>query len=203
MKKILIILFFIPFLLLSAYNIQIGDQLKVLIAGLDQFNDMIYTVQWDGTVNLPYIGDVNVENKTTAEIEMSLKAGYKDILKLPEVLVVVAQKALIMVNVVGGKTSSAVTIPAGSNILTAIASSSIDPSEISLASAKLLKKDGTIQKVNLKKLIRNNQIDKYPLESGDTIILKRKFFHITLDSLLKILSLVSSTIVIVKYFQTQ
>ncbi|MCD6578881.1 polysaccharide biosynthesis/export family protein [bacterium] len=202
MKKLLIVLFFIPLLIVSAYNARVGDQLKILISGLDQFNDMIYTVQSDGTINLPYIGDIKIENKDTPEIEVLLKEKYKGILKLPEVIALVLLKSPIVVNVVGGKTSSMVSLPEGSNIMAAIASSSIDPTEISLNRARLLKKDGTIQKINLRKLIKENDFSKYPLESGDTIILRKKYFHITIDNLLKILSLVSSTIVIVKYIDT-
>ncbi len=202
MKKLLIVLFFLTVLVINAYNIHVGDQLKIIISGLDQFNDMIYTVQSDGTVNLPYIGDVNIENKTTKEIEKILKEKYNSILKLPEVIVLILVKSPIIVNVVGGKSSSMVTIPEGSNIMAAIASSSIDPSEINFSSVRLLKHDGTIEKINLRKLIKKNQLDKYSLESGDTIILKRKFFHITLDNLMKILSFVSSIIVLTKYFNT-
>ena len=205
MKKILLLFIALICVVIFSYNIKVGDKLQVIIKGMDELNNIVYIVQPDGTITLPYVGDESVADKDINSVQEALKNKYNDFLTNPEIIIVLVAKSPITVSVLGtveggGKT---ISVPDGSTILDVIAASGIDLKKAKLSNIKILRKDGTIIKVNAKKLIKKNDkilINRYKIQTGDVIYISKKLLYFDIDSIMKVLSLTTSIIVLLHYF---
>jgi protein involved in polysaccharide export with SLBB domain len=204
-KNFLLLFIILVCTAIFSYNIKSGDKLQVIIKGLDELNEIIYIVQPDGTITLPYIGDESVADKDISSVQEALKNRYNAFLTNPEIIIVLVAKSPITVSVLGtveggGKT---ISVPDGSTILDVIAASGIELKKAKLSNIKILRKDGTIIKVNAKKLIKKNDkilINRYKIRTGDVIYISKKVFYFDIDNIMKVLSLTSSIIVLLHYF---
>ncbi|ADN74338.1 polysaccharide export protein [Ferrimonas balearica DSM 9799] len=70
----------------KAYRISLGDTVSVRFVNAPEL-DQEQKILPDGTVALPYIGAVNVYNKTTDELTAELRAAYSTILRDPQIYV--------------------------------------------------------------------------------------------------------------------
>ncbi len=205
MKRFFLTVLILP-LLIQAYNIKPGDKLKVFVPGIEFFDQLFFEVEKDGTIILPYIGSVEIVNKTLAEASLDIKEKYSHILNSPDVIIAVAEKAPVIISIIsnGDMIPKSLMLPEGSNIMEAVSAAQIDLSRICQSRVKILKKDGRIVKINLAKVIKKNDpalTATTILEQGDVLYIPDKPKLITLDNLVKFLSLVSSTIVILKYIE--
>ncbi|ACO76791.1 Polysaccharide export protein [Azotobacter vinelandii CA] len=74
----------------NAYRIQPGDQLEILFATAKGLTG-IKTVMPDGTVNLEYVGSLQVAGLTVDEAQALMTERYKDTLRTPLITVSVAK----------------------------------------------------------------------------------------------------------------
>lgn len=74
----------------SAYRISLGDTVSVRFPEISQL-DQNQKVLPDGSISLPYIGVVNIYDKTAAEVAAALNAAYKEILVSPNIYVTVPE----------------------------------------------------------------------------------------------------------------
>ncbi len=73
-----------------AYNISLGDTVSVKFPDLLEL-DQSQKVLPDGTIAMPYIGEIKVHNKTPQQVAQELKIAYKDILIDPSIYVTVPE----------------------------------------------------------------------------------------------------------------
>lgn len=56
--------------------IERGDELTIFLTGIPQPQELVYVVDDRGRVNLPFIGSVSVDGKSTAETETLIERAY-------------------------------------------------------------------------------------------------------------------------------
>lgn len=67
------------------YTLGTGDEVRVYVYGLDQFNNATFTVADDGMISMPMIDKVPARGKSFSELEGAIKQALldRDILKAP------------------------------------------------------------------------------------------------------------------------
>jgi polysaccharide export outer membrane protein len=73
-----------------AYNISLGDTVAVRFPDLSEL-DQNQKVLPDGTISMPYIGEIKVYGKTPQQVTQELKVAYKDVLISPSIYVTVPE----------------------------------------------------------------------------------------------------------------
>ena len=64
--------------MLRTSPLRVGDRVKVELLGIpDKMEPMERDVKDDGTINLPYIGDIQASGKKPGELEQDIKAKYE------------------------------------------------------------------------------------------------------------------------------
>lgn len=90
----------------EAYQIRPGDVIAVKFYSTPQYNEDSLLVRPDGSVSLPYVGDIRVAGRSTAQIEADLRQRYSSELAPPRngesmVTVIVRQLGSYQVHVGG------------------------------------------------------------------------------------------------------
>lgn len=72
----------------GAYKIAVNDMVSVKFPNNPELNEQ-QKVRPDGIISLPYLGDIVVKGKTTAELTEELKKAYSTVLRFPELYIVI------------------------------------------------------------------------------------------------------------------
>lgn len=69
----------------NQYLLGVGDEVRVYVYGLDQFNNVNFTVADDGMISMPMIDKISASGKSFSELEGAIKQALLDrqILKSP------------------------------------------------------------------------------------------------------------------------
>ena len=191
-----------------SYELKQGDRLKIVIQGVKNFSDIPFVIQADGTLSLPYIGEIRASGLTMEEFNKIISEKYNVVFNNPEILSIIIEKAPISVGVMafsqdGGEL---VSLPQGSTVVEALAAGGVNLRKASLGRVKIIRADGTVVKINVNKLIKTGDpvLRKSAiLNTGDIVYVPKKFFYLDLQTTVQIVSLVSSLIVIFKYFSVE
>ncbi len=191
-----------------SYELKQGDRLKIVIQGVKDFSNIPFVIQADGTLSLPYIGEIRASGLTMEEFNEIISEKYNVIFNNPEILSIIIEKAPISVGVMafsqdGGEL---VSLPQGSTVVEALAAGGVNLRKASLSRVKIIRADGTVVKINVNKLIKTGDpvLRKSAiLNTGDIVYVPKKFLYLDLQTTVQIVSLVSSLIVIFKYFNVE
>lgn len=75
----------------STYVGTPGDTLEVKVVGHDELSSK-QTITPDGTISLPLLGRMAVQNKTLSELDSIIGTGFSKYVKTPQITVALAQK---------------------------------------------------------------------------------------------------------------
>jgi polysaccharide export outer membrane protein len=84
----------------SAYTLGAGDRLQITVFQLEQYSGE-FAVLVDGTVNLPVVGSVYVEDMTLAQATEAIAAQYAQILRQPTITLNLIARRAIQIGVAG------------------------------------------------------------------------------------------------------
>lgn len=90
-----------PAFLEPEYIIGAGDVLDVVFLFHSNLNTLDLTVRPDGRISLPYLGDVDAAGRTPAELDSLLTNRFGEVLRDPELSVIVKKPAARRVYVLG------------------------------------------------------------------------------------------------------
>lgn len=175
------------------YRIGPGDVLEVhawdktdsdllivnpLLPGLTTaYNDPhCVTVSRDGKIYVPLIGSLKVQGITVDRLEVILLKGLKQFSKSAKVSVMIKTPKKILVNIAGEvKNPGAYEVPDGRlhelTLLNYIKNAGGFTDDADLEEIEVIKKDGTGQRVNIRKITSENDISQnITLSDGDTIV---------------------------------
>jgi polysaccharide export outer membrane protein len=76
----------------AGYKIGQEDEIRLLVVGEDQFNN-VYRIQADGTITVPFIGDVKALGRTTVELTSAVRSALieKGFIRDPQVRIDVSK----------------------------------------------------------------------------------------------------------------
>ncbi len=83
------------------YRIGVGDKLDVVFPIDEKLSTRDLIVRYDGRISLPYLGDVMAAGYTPMELDSILTRGFGEILRTPELSVIVRSSAKKLIYVVG------------------------------------------------------------------------------------------------------
>mgnify|MGYP001222888569 CR=1 FL=1 len=179
------------------YRLDTGDQLTVVVRGVEELQNVQVTVREDGYISFPFAGEIYARGKTLSELKSDLDSSLTTYLKAPESVVVLTLPRQVNIGIIGAVHSPGTySIPNQLNILSALSfAGGPDLQFAKLISVKIYKKDGRMIKVNVRKLINSPEdVNNYPIENGDVIFVPKKFFSWELATVLQILSVVTITL---------
>jgi len=155
------------------YLIHRGDQLSVQVYGEDSFKQLTPpTVLPDGTITLPLIGRVKVENETTEAAAHQIARQLQKYIRHPAVTVGIATAGQANVLVMGDvKTPGKYALRAGGRLTDAIAAAGgLAPTNGALPYARVSLSDGTLSHISLQKLLTDgDQTQNIALDEGSVV----------------------------------
>lgn len=83
------------------YVIGVGDRLDVVFFVHKELSTVNLLVRSDGRITLPYVGDVSAAGFTPMELDSSLTTGFSEVLRDPNLSVIVREPAQKFVYVLG------------------------------------------------------------------------------------------------------
>ncbi len=150
-----------------------GDQLSVQVYGDDNFKQLTPpTVLPDGTITLPLIGRVKVENETTETAARQIAKQLQKYIRHPAVTVGIATAGQANVLVMGDvKTPGKYALRPGGRLTDAIAAAGgLAPTNGAFPDARVSLADGTLSHVSLQRLLNDgDQTQNLALDEGSVV----------------------------------
>ena len=155
----------------AQYVIGPGDVLRVTVIGNREL-DMDITVQADGMVSVPLVGDVRAAGLTTHAFSKQLQAAMAPIVRNPIVSVAVKEVRSLQIRILGQVKSPGVyNVPGRISVLQALALAGGQTEFGDLAEAYLLRRGEKIA-TNLERLLREADISQeVAVLPGDTLVI--------------------------------
>ncbi|MBV8362993.1 MAG: polysaccharide export protein [Candidatus Eremiobacteraeota bacterium] len=155
------------------YLIHRGDQLSVQVYGDDDFKQLTPpTVLPDGTITLPLIGRIKVENETTEAAAHQIAKQLQRYIRHPAVTVGIATAGQANVLVMGDvKTPGKYALRAGGRLTDAIAAAGgLAPTNGAFPYARVSLADGSLSRVSLQQLLHDgDQSQNVALDEGSVV----------------------------------
>ena len=173
-KNIALLLGFSFFMLLppasNAQNLQLGDGVRLTFYNIEDNISGDYYVMQDWTIQLPYVGLVQVRDKAFESLQTSIIGAYETIYKEPELTV----QPLFRINVLGEVNSPGIYYVTGFERLTDLLATAGGETEQADLDKIFLLRDGEQIDINAKKILKQGQVlQDFGLESGDQVYVSR------------------------------
>jgi polysaccharide export outer membrane protein len=165
-----ILLFFITApIIAQQYKLNVGDRINISVWGHQDLSKETI-IDPDGRISYPLVGSIKAEGKTTAEIRTELQEALSEYIINPEVSVNLISYRKLRVTVMGEvRQEGSYEIRADNQVLDVISLAG-GITENAEAEAAVLQRQGKKLNVNLKELLRGNNLeDNYQLQNGDQI----------------------------------
>lgn len=160
-------------------RLNAGDVVQITFPGAPTLNT-VERVRLDGNLLLPLVGEVPAAGKSPTELQGDLVKLYSGHLQTKEVLVVLASSSASIF--VGGAVARPGRIPMERpmTVLDAIMEAGgFDPRRANVKNVSVIRqKDGkyTRQYVNLKPVLKGEDVRPFPLQPFDTVYVPEKIF---------------------------
>ena len=164
------------------YTLNPGDKLSILVLQDEKISTAsngsnAYTVRLDGTISLPYLGQLNVKGMTVGELTEELTQALAKYYVNPDVTINVLEPAGVRVYVLGefNKTGY-VDLTRGHKVIDAVGAAGSFTLDAAKKRLILIHNDGsnTMIPVNLNKMITTGDLaENYELQEGDILYLTR------------------------------
>lgn len=157
------------------YRVGPGDLLRVSVFGSPELSNEV-RVSDTGMITYPLIGALEVNGRSTAQIEAMLKASFVEggYLRDPQVLVHVAEYQSQKVSVLGHVANPGqYTLQSSNRVLDMIAAAGGVNTDEAGDSAMLIREDGTRQPVDLHALFNGDPAQNVVVTGGDTLYVPR------------------------------
>ena len=153
-----------------AQKLQLGDGVRLTFYNIEDNISGDYYVMQDWTIQLPYVGLVQVRDQAFESLRTSIIDSYQTIYKDPELTV----QPLFRINVLGEVNAPGIYYVTGFERLTdLLATAGGETQEADLDKIFLLR-DGEQIDINAKKILQQGQIlQDFGLESGDQVYVSR------------------------------
>ncbi len=154
----------------SAQYLQLGDGVRITFYNIEDNISGDYFVMQDWTIQLPYVGLVQVRDKGFETLKNSIIDSYETIYREPELTV----QPLFKINVLGEVNTPGVYYVTGFEKLTdLLAKAGGETIEADLDKIYLVR-DGEQIDINAKKILKQGQqLLDFGLESGDQVYVSR------------------------------
>lgn len=164
------------------YIISPGDTISILVWGHDQYSQTI-SVQPDGKISYPFLGEIRVNGMTTAELAEQIKGELLKHILEPQVTVVVAQPKKNEVFILGQvKTPNQFRFDQDKIDLLKVLSmgGGVIDDTADLRNVKIISDDGSSKIVDLETLLGNETQRSVSLSPGDVVYIpKKEFIRVT------------------------
>lgn len=201
MKRIIYISIFVFFYLsnngvysnlLEDYKIRTGDELEIFIWQNPDITRRV-TVQFDGSISLPLIGNIVAEGKTPKALEEEITKSLSKYVREPRVSIIVVNIAAEIVYIIGEvRHPGSYKWYRGMKLMELVSVAGGYTSDAVLGKAEVLRYSGNSlvsYKINLRKII-NNQEEDFILQQQDIVYIPPS----TLGQWNRIITQVSPTI---------
>lgn len=161
------------------YKLGFGDVIEVKFFNNEKFNETV-TVRPDGRISLQKVGDILVAGMTPSELDMLITNAYSQIVKRPDVTVIVRQFGGYQVFVLG-EVNKPGGFPLQQNmtILQAIAMAGGKKDTAKMGSVMILRRDEngelTAVKVNLADVVKGKSTENIPVHAQDIVYVPKTF----------------------------
>ena len=154
----------------NAQNLQLGDGVRITFYNIEDNISGDYYVMQDWTLQLPYVGLLNVRDRGFESLRNSIKDSYEIIYREPELTI----QPLFRINVLGEINAPGIYYVTGFEKLTdLLARAGGETEEANLDKIYLLR-DGEQIDVNAKKILKQGQsLQDFGLKSGDQVYVSR------------------------------
>ena len=157
------------------YVLGYGDALDVNFLYNDEFSRQDVRVRPDGRITFPYVGDIDVAGRTVSEVDSIISGKFSEILRDPEVTVIVRNFDPPVVYVIGEvELGGGYTYKEGMTLLTALAMSRGPTEEGKRSSVLVMRRIGPAHivgiQVDTRELLDYQRFDlDIPLEPFDIV----------------------------------
>jgi protein involved in polysaccharide export with SLBB domain len=163
--------------MLRTYPLRIGDKVRVDLSGIpDKTDPYDRDVKEDGTINLPYIGDIAAVGKSPSQLEKDITDAYEP-KWFPHINVTVSPEArfFYVMGQVQNNTGGRFPYAGPMNVLDAIAAAGGFDPFADKKHVQITRVSGTNQVINCVKALKHPELD-LPVYPGDRITVGRRSF---------------------------
>ena len=166
-----------------SYILGVGDELVIQYTG--QKNDILqFTINRDGTINLPEIGKVAIAGLSLARVDELIKAKIKKAFIGVDVFTTLASIRDMQILVVGEAAYPGVyTLPGNASLLNVLAAAGGFNDNASLRSLEIKRNGKTFSNIDLYQAFVYGDFSKIntPLRSGDTVFINPSSFEVRIQ----------------------
>ena len=150
----------------SAQRLQLGDGVRLVFYNIEDSVSGDYFVMQDWTLQLPYVGQLDVRDQQFDMLRDSIIVAYKDIYREPELTV----QPLFRINILGEVQKSGIYYVTGFERLTdLLAMAGGETREADLDEIYLVRENERID-INAKKILKEGRtLQDFGLRSGDQV----------------------------------
>jgi protein involved in polysaccharide export with SLBB domain len=143
----------------------------------DPMQPFLRDIKEDGTINLPFIGNILAAGRTPSQLEKDIKAAYepKWFLHVNITVTPVARFFYVMGQVTGSAGSGRITYAGPITVLGAISAAGDFTPFADKKHVQITRGDGKIQIVNCVKALKYPELD-LPVYPGDKIMVPRRLY---------------------------
>lgn len=153
-----------------AQNLQLGDGVRITFYNIEDSISGDYYVMQDWTIQLPYVGLLNVRNREFDSLRTTIIDSYETIYRDPEVTV----QPLFRINVLGEIRTPGIYYVTGYEKLTDLLATAGGETEQADLDKIYLLRNGEQIDINAKKILKQGQnLQDFGLVSGDQIYVSR------------------------------
>ena len=155
----------------NAQSLQLGDGLRITFYNIEDNISGDYYVMQDWTIQLPYVGLVEVRDRGFDALRTSIIDSYETIYREPELTI----QPLFRINVLGEVNAPGIYFVTGFEKFTDLLARAGGETEQADLDKIYLIRDGEKIDVNAKKILKQGQsLQDLGLESGDQIYVSRE-----------------------------